>query len=318
MPKRALVIGISGQDGAYLAEHLLGLDYEVYGGSRRTSSGGPWRLEKLDIREKIIPICMDVLDEGSVIRAIEQSKPDEIYNLAAQGHVGDSWAVPSYTLSTNAIGALNVFLHMGKAKVFQASTLAIFGNQVCPPSGFDELTPIQPVDPYGASKANAHALAHAYRGKGRFIASGIMGNHESPLRQDSFVTQKIARAIKKWRETKELFTLHNVTGIRDWGAASEYVVAMHLMLQQSDPDDYVIATGCRASVGQFLEAAIGEDIYVKGNIVFAGERPVCRLQSMDAEKAPVVIGNPAKANSRLKWAAMKRYGDIAREMVAAA
>lgn len=321
--KKALIIGVGGQDGAYLAKHLLELGYEVYGGGRRTSSGGPWRLDRLGIRERVIPICMDVLDEGSVIAAIAHARPDEIYNLAAQGHVGDSWAVPSYTLSVNAIGALNVFLHMGQARLFQASTLAIFGNQECPSSGFDETTPVQPADPYGASKANAHALAIAYRGKGRFIAQGIMGNHESPLRQDSFVTQKIAKGVKRWKETGEPFELYNVTGIRDWGWAPEYVEAMHLMLQKDEPNDYVLATGVEASVREFLYAASGctnfcepdNEILAPLDGIF---RTLCRVTNAQPNLVPRMFGNPTKACEHLNWVPMIRWAEIARRMVEAA
>lgn len=319
MSNRALIIGAHGQDAAYLAKHLLGLGYQVYGGVRRSSSGGPWRLEKLGIAEHVTPICLDVLDGESVKAAVDQAKPDEVYNLAAQGHVGDSWAVPSYTLAVNAIGALNVFLAAKDCRVFQASTADIFGDQPCPDEGFDEGTPIRPCTPYGASKANAHALAHSYRRRGQYISCGILFNHESPLRQDFFVTQKIAKGVKRWRETGEPFELHNVSGIRDWGWSPEYVEAMHLMLQQSEPDDYVIATGCKASVGQFLEAAIGKHFYVKSNIVFAEDRiAICRLQSIEIDKASVVHGNPAKANDVLNWVPKVRWPEIARRMVEAA
>ena len=316
MSKRALIIGIWGQDGAYLARHLLSMGYEVYGGHRRTSSGGPWRLEKLGIRERVIPICMDVLDEGSVINAIAYARPDEIYNLAAQGHVGDSWAIPSYTLSVNSIGALNVFLHMGTARLFHASTLSIFGND-CPDSGFDETSPIRPVDPYGASKANAHALAQSYRSKGKFIAQGIMGNHESPLRQDSFVTQKIARGVKRWKETGEPFELHNVIGIRDWGWAPEYVEAMHLMLQQDRPDDYVLATGKTAAVKDFIQAAVGNDGIgvIHGYAININGKPLCRFKEWDTGKVAIVSGNPAMAKIKLGWEAKVHWDEIARRMV---
>lgn len=315
--KRALIIGSSGQDGAYLAKHLLELGYEVYGGVRRTSSGGPWRLDRLGIRERVIPICMDVLDEGSVINAIAYARPDEIYNLAAQGHVGDSWTVPSYTLSANSTGALNVFLHMGKARVFQASTLSIFGND-CPDKGFDEQSSIRPADPYGISKATAQHFAHIHRSRGRFIACGILGNHESPLRQDAFVTQRIAKGVKRWRETGEPFELHNVTGIRDWGWAPEYVEAMHLMLQKDEPEDYVIATGEKASVLQFLQAAVGGGLEHRMDGLYREGALLCRLKSTERDKSPVVFGNPAKAIEQLGWVPQVRWNDIARGMTEAA
>ena len=305
MSKRALVIGVGGQDGAYLAKHLLELDYEVYGGGRRTSSGGSWRLDRLAIRERVIPICMDVLDEGSVIRAIDHARPDEIYNLAAQGHVGDSWAVPSYTLSANSTGALNVFLHMGTAKVFQASTLSMFGNGPCPETGYDEDSPIRPADPYGASKAAAQHFAHLYRDRGRFIACGILGNHESPLRQDTFVTQKIAKGVKRWMRTGLSFDLYNLTGKRDWGWAPEYVEAMHLMLQKNVPEDFVIATGVEASVGDFLKAAVGN--------VHSLVR-ICKVSNHDDDKSPRCFGNPAKAKSLLGWTPKTHWAEIARRM----
>lgn len=316
--KRALIIGCHGQDGAYLAQHLLNLGYEVYGGVRRSSSGGPWRLDRLGIRERVVPICMDVLDEGSVVNAVAYARPDEIYNLAAQGHVGDSWSVPSYTLSVNAIGALNVINHMGKARLFQASTLAIFGNQECPASGFDETTRLEPADPYGASKANAHALAVAYRGRGRFICQGIMGNHESPLRQDSFVTQKIAKGVRRWEDTGEPFELYNVTGVRDWGWAPEYVEAMHLMLQQDEPDDYVLATGQEASVLQFLQAAAGGTFEHRMDGLYRDGELVCRVTNREPNRIPRMFGNPTKAKDKLGWVPEMHWHHIAKAMTEAA
>ena len=308
--KRALIIGVNGQDGAYLAKHLLDLDYEVYGGARRSSSGGTWRLDRLGIRDRVVHLCVDVLDEGSVIRAIEHARPDEIYNLAAQGHVGDSWAVPSYTLSANSTGALNVFLHMGPAKVFQASTLSVFGNGPCPETGYDEDSPVRPADPYGASKAAAQHFAHLYRDRGRFIACGLLGNHESPLRPDTFVTQKIAKGVARWQRTGEPFELFNLTGVRDWGWAPEYVEAMHLMLQRDVPEDFVIATGIEASVGDFVKAAIGSNIHSLG--------PICKATNHDDDKSPRCFGNPAKAKSLLGWVPRVHWAEIARRMVEAA
>lgn len=254
--KTALITGISGQDGSYLAELLLSRGYEVHGTLRRSSSINTSRIDHIFDRLKLHH-C-DLLDSGAVHSLVHTVKPDEIYHLAAMSHVKVSFEIPHYTVESTALGTLNVLEAVRSAKpdcrVYNASSSEMFGASGSPQS---EATPFLPQSPYACGKVCAHYLCRSYRESyGMFVSSGILFNHESPRRGETFVTRKITRAVAaiKAGKQKEL-RLGNLSAKRDWGYAREYVEAMTIMLAQETPDDFVIATGKSYSVQEFVEEA---------------------------------------------------------------
>jgi GDPmannose 4,6-dehydratase len=265
--KRALITGVTGQDGSYLAELLLAKGYEVCGLVRRSSSFNTERLDRIyqdphvpDYRLRLV--FGDLDDASSLNRAVRTIKPDEIYNLGAQSHVRVSFDVPEYTASTVALGTLRLLEAIRESgldqsvRFYQASSSEMFGGAAPPQS---ESTPFEPRSPYACAKVFAHQLAQNYReAYGMFIACGILFNHESPRRGIPFVTRKITRAAARIRHglDKKLY-LGNLDAKRDWGFAGDYVEAMWLMLQQDKPDDFVVATGESHSVAEVLEIAFG-------------------------------------------------------------
>ncbi len=258
--KRALITGITGQDGSYLAELLLEKGYEVYGMVRRSS------LEKFErlshIRDRIEIVQADLLDQLSLIQAIEASEPAEVYNLAAQSFVPTSWTQPVLTAEFTAVGVTRVLeairLVNPKIKLYQASSSEMFGKVREVPQ--NEETPFYPRSPYGVSKAYGHYITVNYRESyGLFAASGILFNHESPRRGLEFVTRKITNAAARIKYgSQDELRLGNLDAHRDWGYAGDYVQAMWLMLQQDEPQDFVIASGVAHSVRDFVEAAFGQ------------------------------------------------------------
>jgi GDPmannose 4,6-dehydratase len=247
--KKALITGISGQDGAYLAEYLLNLNYEVHGIVRRHSvaENQSYRLEK--IFDKIHLHYGDVTDFTSIIENIQKYHPDEIYNLAAQSHVRISFEIPNYTFQSNTQGFLNILeaarLTNQKIKIYQASSSEMFGNNI-DEDGFQRITTkMTPVSPYGCSKLAAHNLANNYRNSyNMFIVSGILFNHESKRRGTNFVTAKVCEgAVKILKGKSKTLSLGNLNAARDWGHSKDYVKAMHLMMQNNIAKDYVVATG---------------------------------------------------------------------------
>lgn len=297
--KRALITGITGQDGAYLAASLLGFGYHVYGLCRRRSSDSLTRLVKLNIidRKNLVLIDGDITDIGSLMRVFEDIKPDEIYNLAAQSFVGASWQQPLYTFQATGLGALNVFeaarVKCPQARVYQASSSEMFGNATQPVQ--DHNTPFNPKSPYAVAKVFAHHMAVNYRESfGIPISCGILFNHESPLRGLEFVTRKITHTVARIAhgQATEL-VLGNLEAKRDWGHAVDYTHAMHDMLQHP-PDDYVIATGRTTSVREFCRLAfncVGLDYndYVKSDKALARPSDVQQLCG-DASKATKILG----------------------------
>ena len=255
--KKALITGITGQDGAYLSEFVLRKNYEVFGTYRRLSTPNFWRLQYLDILDRIKLIPCDLIDLGSLIEAMEISQPDEIYNLAAQSFVGASFEQPIASGEMTGLGVSRMLEAMRKtcpkAKLYQASTSELYGDNQYEEQ--DENTPFSPSSPYAASKLYAHSMARIYRtGYNMFICNGILFNHESSLRGLEFVTRKITNAAAKIKlGLKEQLVLGNLDSKRDWGYAPDYVESMWLMLQQSRPDDYVIATNETHSVKEFLQ-----------------------------------------------------------------
>ena len=259
MAKRALITGITGQDGSYLAEHLLDLGYEVWGLVRRTSLDPMLRINDIAIARRIKMLYGNLRDIASLERCVQECQPDEIYNLAAQSDVGISFKVPEETMEINYFG-LGRLVHVAMAanpriKIYHASTSEMFGR-TNPPQ--NENSPFDPVSPYGESKLKAYQdYVIGYREReGLFICSGILFNHESPRRGSHFVTRKITISLAKIRAgLQDHFSLGNLEAKRDWGFAGDYVKAMQLMLAQNTPKDFVIATGESHSVREFVEAA---------------------------------------------------------------
>ena len=315
MAKRALITGITGQDGAYLAEHLLSLGYEVYGLLARRSTPTTWRLEYLGILEKVKLIDGDLTDMASIVRSLLECKPDEIYNLGAQSFVATSWAQPILTANATGMGALNILEAVRQvcpeSKFYQASTSELFGK--AQEDIQSETTPFYPRSPYGVAKLFAHWSTINYRESfGIFGCCGILFNHESPLRGIEFVTRKVTDAVAKIKlgKQKEL-RLGNIDAQRDWGFSGDYVKAMHLMLQQDKPDDYVVATGRTASVRDMCRLAfeyvgLNYEDYVVTDPKFYRQAEVDRL-----------LGNPAKAERVLKWKAQTTLEQLVGMMVEA-
>ena len=313
MQKKALITGISGQDGAYLAQHLLSLGYQVYGLLARRSTPTTWRLEYLNVLDKVTLIDGDLTDMASIVRALLECKPDEIYNLGAQSFVATSWAQPILTANATGMGALNILEAVRQvcpeAKFYQASTSELFGK--AQETIQSETTPFYPRSPYGVSKLFAHWSTINYRESfGIFGCCGILFNHESPLRGIEFVTRKVTDAVARIKlgKQKEL-RLGNIDAMRDWGFSGDYVKAMHLMLQQDKPDVYVIATGRTASVRDMCRLAfeyVGLDYqdYVVIDPKFYRQAEVDRL-----------LGNPAKAKRVLNWQAETTLEELVTMMV---
>lgn len=301
MAKRALVTGINGQDGAYLSAFLLSKGYEVYGLVARRASDTLWRLRELDLIDKVTLIEGDMTDLSSLISALETSQADEVYNLAAQSFVATSWRQPLLTVGVTGVGAVNILeavrIVNRKAHFYQASTSEMFG--LIQAERQDEKTPFYPRSPYGVAKLMAHWMAVNYRESfGMHISSGILFNHESPLRSIEFVTRKVTHAAAqiKLGLRKEL-RLGNIDAKRDWGFAGNYVEAMWMMLQQDQPEDYVVATGRTTSVRDMVELAFCHlDMDYRDYLVIdpALYRPA---------EVEVLLGNPAKAEAKLGWRA---------------
>ena len=297
--KRALITGVTGQDGAYLSKLLLEKGYRVYGMVARRGSDALWRLRELGVEADVALLVGDVTDVSSLLRAIEQAQPTEFYNLAAQSFVDKSWDLPSVTVQVSGMAVTNVLEAIRctdrKIRFYQATSSEVFGRVQAPVQ--DESTPFHPRSPYGVAKAFAHWLTVNYReSHGMHASSGILFNHESPLRGPEFVTRKISAGvarIKLGRQDK--LKLGNLDAKRDWGFAGDYVDAMWRMLQQDVADDYVVATGRNVSVREFCRIAfshLGLD-YEKYVVV---DPALFRRAEVDA-----VLGSAAKAKAALGW-----------------
>jgi GDPmannose 4,6-dehydratase len=315
MTRSALITGITGQDGAYLARFLLDKGYKVFGLIARRSTPNLWRLEYLGIEREVELIEGDLADLSSMIRAIHVSKPREVYNLAAQSFVGTSWEQPILTAQVTGMGALHVLeairLTDPSIKFYQASTSEMFG--LIQEERQNEKTPFYPRSPYGVSKLFGHWMTVNYRESfGIHACSGILFNHESPLRGIEFVTRKVTDAvarIKLGRQQKVY--LGNIDAKRDWGFAGDYVEAMWLMLQQSDPDDYVVATGRTSSVRDMCKIAFE---YVGLNYE---DHVVIDPNLYRPAEVDILLGNPAKAKEKLGWEAKTTLEELIHMMVEA-
>ena len=337
MTKTALITGITGQDGAYLAEFLLAKGYSVHGIKRRSSLFNTDRIDHLyqDPHEKNLRLKLhfgDLTDSTNLIRIIQEVQPDEIYNLAAQSHVAVSFETPEYTANSDAVGTLRVLeairiLGMEKkTRFYQASTSEMFGKvQEIPQK---ETTPFYPRSPYGAAKVYAYWITVNYReAYGMFACNGILFNHESPLRGETFVSRKITRAMTRISlGLQDTLHLGNLDSLRDWGHARDYVRAQWLMLQHDTPEDFVIATGKQYSVRDFVLAAgalLGMKIQWKGKgvdevgIDTISKRSIVRVDPRYFRPTEVetLLGDPAKARQKLGWSAEVPFAKLVEEMV---
>ena len=338
MAKKALITGVTGQDGSYLAEFLLAKGYEVHGIKRRASSFNTSRIDHLyqDPHEVDVKFKLhygDMTDATNLIRIVQEVQPDEIYNLAAQSHVMVSFETPEYTANADSLGTLRLLeairiLGLEKScKFYQASTSELFGKVQESPQ--NEQTPFYPRSPYGVAKLYAFWIVKNYRESyGIHASNGILFNHESPVRGETFVTRKITRAaarISKGLESN--LYLGNLNARRDWGHAKDFVEGMWLMLQKDEADDYVLATGTQATVREFTELAFAEagiDIRWEGE--GADEKGVCiktgkTIVEIDPRyyrpaEVDTLVGDASKAEKTLGWKSQTTWQDLCREMVA--
>lgn len=337
--KVALITGITGQDGAYLAELLLEKGYVVHGLKRRSSSFNTGRVDHLYVdphsaNPQFFMHYGDLTDSTNLIRIVQETQPDEIYNLAAQSHVQVSFETPEYTANSDAVGTLRLLEAMrilgleDKTKFYQASTSELYGKVQETPQR--ETTPFYPRSPYAAAKIYAYWITVNYReAYGYHASNGILFNHESPRRGETFVTRKITRAVASIElGMQDQLYLGNMDAKRDWGHARDYVEGMWRMLQQPEPDDYVLATGETHSVREFVELAFKE---VNRTIEWKGEGAAelgldadtgATLVSIDPRyfrptEVELLLGDPSKAHEKLGWKHTTGFGDLVHEMVAA-
>jgi GDPmannose 4,6-dehydratase len=337
-PKIALLTGITGQDGAYLAEFLLGKGYIVHGIKRHASLINTARIDHLyqDPHEKERNFMLhygDMTDSSSLINTIQQVQPDEIYNLAAQSHVAVSFEEPEYTADSDGLGTLRILEAIRilglakKIKFYQASTSELFGKvQEIPQK---ETTPFYPRSPYGIAKLYAYWITVNYRESyGMFACNGILFNHESPIRGETFVSRKITRGLARIKlGLQQQLYIGNLNAKRDWGHARDYVEAQWLMLQQSTPEDYVIGTGKQYSVKDFINAAAKEldlqlhwtgtgitekAIDAAGNVIVVVDPHYFRPAEVDT-----LLADPSKAKTKLNWVAKTSFAELVKEMVQA-
>lgn len=338
MAKVALITGVTGQDGAYLAELLLSKGYIVHGIKRRSSLFNTDRIDHLyeDQHEKGVKFFLhygDLTDSTNLIRIIQETQPDEIYNLAAQSHVKVSFETPEYTANADALGtlrlleAIRILNLKEKCKFYQASTSELYGLvQEIPQK---ETTPFYPRSPYGVAKLYAYWITKNYRESYNYFAcNGILFNHESPIRGETFVTRKITRAVAKIKlGLQEKVYLGNLDAERDWGHAKDYVEGMWLMLQQKEADDYVLATGRKVSVRRFVEmsfAEVGIEVEWKGSGVDekgynkANNKIIVEIDPKYFRPAEVdlLVGDASKAKNKLGWEPRHTLEDLVRDMVA--
>ncbi|WP_309649364.1 GDP-mannose 4,6-dehydratase [Nocardioides sp.] len=317
MPKRAFITGITGQDGSYLAELLLDKGYEVHGLVRRSSSFNRGRIDPIYLDasagERLFLHYGDMTDGVSLVNLVHEIQPDEVYNLAAQSHVRVSFEIPEYTASADGIGTVRLLEALRAAKLdcrfYQASTSEMFGAT---PPPQDEHTLFYPRSPYAAAKLYAHWMTVNYReAYDMYAVSGILFNHESPRRGESFVTRKITQAVAAIQAGhQDVLLLGNIDAVRDWGYAKEYVEGMWRMLQQDEPGDYVLATGVGTTVRDFCEQAFAHAGMDWRDYVIFNEAKYERPTEVDA-----LIGDPSKAREVLGWKARTDIGALARLMV---
>jgi GDPmannose 4,6-dehydratase len=315
MSKVAFITGINGQDGSYLAEYLLTLGYEVHGMVRRNSMSENQDSRVVHLEGKIHTHYGDLLDESSIDRMLVQIKPDEIYNIGAQSHVRISFDMPQFTVKTNALGVLNMLESYRRicpeAKFYQASSSEMFGNSVDEDGFQRETTPMHPVSPYGCSKMFGYSIVKNYRNSYKlFATNGILFNHESPRRGSNFVTNKVVKtAVQIHLGLAKKLELGNLDSFRDWGHSKDYVRAMHMILNHTEPDDFVISTMETHSVRQmtkyvFEKLGMNYEDYVVQNKIF-----------MRPEELQYLKGDSTKARTVLGWKPQSTFEGMLDEMV---
>lgn len=313
--KTAFITGISGQDGSYLAEYLLQLGYQVHGIIRRNSVPENQHVRTDHISGDVHLYYGDLLDQSSLYGLISKIQPDEIYNLAAQSHVRISSDIPQFTVQVNSIGVLNL-LDVYKnvcpnAKFYQASSSEMFGSSV-DADGYQRLTtPFKPVSPYGCSKVFAYNIVHHYRNAYKLHANnGILFNHESPRRGSNFVTNKVVKgAVEIYLNKKDKIELGNMDSYRDWGHSKDYVRAMHLIMQQDNPDDWIVATGETRSVREMCE-------YVFNKLGLDYKNHIIQNQKyMRPEELPYLRGDASKIKNELGWQPEYTFFQLMDEMI---
>ena len=323
--KKAIITGITGQDGAYLAKLLLDKGYKVYGAQRRNTGKSYWRLDELGITNQIEFVDVDLMEPYNIERVLEKIEVDEFYNLAAQSFVALSFEQPQVTTLVNSLGVLNIleairhrFPHI---KFYQASTSEMFGKVQETPQ--TEKTPFYPRSPYGVAKTYSHHLTVNYRESFKlFACSGILFNHESRFRGEEFVTRKITKGIVEYSKTGKPIELGNLDAKRDWGHAQDYVEAMWLMLQQDKPDDYVISTGQTHTVREFIRKCLdymdipykeeGHEFFdTRNNQVIVKTNP----KFFRPAEVDLLIGDCTKAKEKLGWTPKHDLGDLIRDMI---
>lgn len=314
-PKTALITGMAGQDGSYLAEHLISLGYKVHGIVRRNSVPEHQESRVDHLANEITAHYGDLIDKNALLRIVDQVQPDEIYNLGAQSHVRISFEIPEFTAQTNGIGTLAVLeavRHLGgKPRFYQASSSEMFGDSVDDDLYQRESTPMHPVSPYGCSKLFAYHITRNYRKSyGLFATNGILFNHESPRRGSNFVTSKIVKtAVEIKLGLKDKLVLGNLDSKRDWGHSRDYVRAMQMMLAHSEPDDFVVATGETRSVRDLLtlvfeELKLNYEDFVTQDARFL--RP---------EELPYLKGDSTKIRATLGWKPEVKFEELISEML---
>ena len=333
--KTALITGVTGQDGSYLTDFLLKKGYKIIGVKRRSSSFNTKRIDHIynDINQSknFIPFYGDLTDSSNILRIVQSTKPDEIYNLGAQSHVHTSFEIPEYSANADALGtlrileAIRILKLQEKTKFYQASTSEIFGNTEIPQN---ENTPFRPRSPYAVSKLYAYWTTVNYREAYKiFAVNGILFNHEGPRRGETFVSRKITRAVTEiYRNKRKFFTLGNLNAKRDWGSAKDYVESMWLMLKAKQPSDYVIATGKSYTVKKFVEESFN---YLNIKIVWKGKglKEVgvnAKTNQVYVKVDPVYFrptdvdelrGDASKAKRELKWKPKTSFKELVGEMM---
>lgn len=314
MNKKAIITGITGMDGSHLADHLLSLNYDVYGIIRRKSDKIFPNISHIE--NDLILLTGDLTDQNSLLRCLEKADPDEVYNLGAQSFVGESWNTPEHTSDVTGLGvlrmleAIRMFDKNNKIKFYQASSSEMFGKMVENPA--NENTPFYPRSPYGVSKLYGHWITKNYRESyNMHCSSGILFNHESERRGIEFVTRKITNGISKIiNGLADDISLGNLKAKRDWGYAPDFVKAMHMMLQQDTPDDYVIATGQTHSVGDFLDVAFNHVGISDWSKFIKIDKKYFRPAEVD-----VLKGDYSKAKNKLGWVPETSFEDLVKIML---
>ena len=312
--KKAFITGIAGQDGSYLAEHLIGLGYDVHGIVRRNSTPEHQDSRILHLDGKIHTYYGDLLDQGSLERLLDDIQPDEIYNLGAQSHVRISFDIPQFTVQTNALGVLNILEAYRRAcptaRFYQASSSEMFGLSVEDNNSQKETTPMNPVSPYGCSKVFGYNIVRNYRRAYKLHATnGILFNHESPRRGSNFVTNKVVKAAVRIKlGLQDKLELGNMDSYRDWGHSFDYVRAMHLMMQHDKPGDWVVATGKTHSIREMCELVFDYlDLDYKNYVT---QNP----KYLRPEELPYLKGDPTKIKKELGWEPTYTFEMLMHEM----